>query len=331
MAQMQVTIVGAGIAGLASALALTKWMPNPPQITVIELRAVPSTMGGAIGLTPNALRALVALGVMEQIKEKAIGASIDRIELYDIYSASSLGTIDFSGPNGEGLGQPPLKGLRILRSDLLQSILSTVAKHGNITIEYGRTITGIKERSDKIELQFGDDSEMLSADFLVGADGIHSIVRKLHIEPMRIPEYTGIAAVCGFADVGTGTFARGWKDTALGQALRGSLLCSYYEPSRTKHFVAAVMETADVKSKEGWVAMGKEQDEIKHRVEERYLGGNVKMKGISDIVNNSHSWNLYPVYSLTPQGTWSSPRAILVGDAAHAVSARAVKPLLPID
>ena len=316
---MEIVIVGAGIAGTASALALSKWVPKVPQIKVIELRSSPSTIGGAIGLTPNALRALSALGVMNQIEQKQLGTSIDRIEMFDVYSAGSLGTIDFVGPDGQGVGQPPFKGLRILRSDLLDALLNTVKQHPNVTIEYGRTITRISEIDNKTTLDFADGSSSLSADLVIGADGIHSIVRKLHIEPERVPEYTGIAAVGGFANNPPDARLQ-WKDTALSQSLRGSLLCSYFEKSRTQQFIAAVMETDDVKSREGWIAMGKEQEDIKRRVKERYLGDNIKMTAVPPLVEASHSWNLYPVYTLAPKGKWSTARVILIGDAAHAVS-----------
>lgn len=316
---MEIIIVGAGIAGLASALALTKWMSSAPQIRVIELRSGPGTMGGAIGLTPNALRALSALGVMDYIEQKQLGASINCIELFDVYSAARLGNIEFAGPDGQGVGRPPFKGLRILRSELLEALIHNVKQHSNVTIEYGCNITHITESDSKVTLDFADRSESLSADLVVGADGIHSNVRKLHIEPNRIPEYTGIAAVGGFAQSESGARVQ-WKDTALSQSLRGSLLCSYFEKSRTQQFIAAVMETNDVKSKEGWVAMGKEQEDIKRRVAERYLGDNIKMSAIPPLVEASHSWNLYPVYALPPKGKWSTKRVILVGDAAHAVS-----------
>lgn len=317
---MKIIIVGAGVAGVATALALDKWMPNKHQINIIEIKSCPSTIGGAIGLTPNAVRALATLGAMRYIEQKQLGATIDRIELFDIYSATNLGNITFTSADGQGLGQPPFKGLRILRSDLMEALVHAAEQHSNISIEYGCVIDDITESDSAISIGFANGQSSSSADLLVGADGIHSIVRRLHIEPDRMPEYTGIAAVGGFTAIGPDTNGLPWKDTALSQALRGSLLCSHFEDSRTQHFIAAVMETPDVESKEGWIAMGKEHDDIKRRVEERYLGQNVKMAAISELVKASHSWNLYPIYSLSSSGKWSSSRAILVGDAAHAVS-----------
>ncbi|ETN45570.1 uncharacterized protein HMPREF1541_09402 [Cyphellophora europaea CBS 101466] len=315
---MKIIIVGAGLAGTASALALTKWMPSKPEITVVELRTKPLTMGGAIGLTPNALRALHALGVMEGIKERRLGADIDRIELFDVYSAARLGNINFCDAYGNGVGKPSFKGLRILRSDLLVALLATTKQHSNIKIRYGRTVNSITEDDDAVVIGFAEDQVQLTADLLIGADGIHSMVRKLHVEPDRAPKYTGIAAIGGFAVVSPDHPLQ-WEDTALSQSLRGSLLCSHYERTRTRQFIAAVMETEDVRSKEGWIAMGKEQEEIKRRVKERYLGANIKMHGIPPLIESSRDWNLYPVYALPPQGKWSTGRVILVGDAAHAM------------
>ena len=314
---MNVTIVGAGISGISCALALTKWMPETPNITILELRPHPSTMGGAIGLTPNAVRALYRLGVLDHINNQQFGAYIDSIQLFNVYSAAELGQISFSGSDGEGVGDPKFKGLRILRSDLLKALMQTVQSLNNVEIKFGCKITRIEETSDAVELGF-DDGSRSHCDFLVGADGIHSMVRNLLVEPGRVPEYTGIAGVSGFSTISPQATV-GWKDTALCQSTRGSLLCSSFEHTRTKQFLGAVMETEDVQSKEGWHAVGKEQEQLKQRIRNAYLGNGIKMRGVSALVEGSHDWSLWPVYSLPAGGRWHTQGAILIGDAAHAM------------
>lgn len=314
---MKITIVGAGIAGISSAIALTKWMPETPEITILEIRSKPSTIGGAIGLTPNAVRALYRLDVLKHIQEQQFGTSIDKIELFNVYSAASLGAISFSGPENHGVGDPPFKGLRILRSEVLDALIQTVNSLPNVTIKFSSTITQITESPNEITVHLADGSQHTSA-LLIGADGIHSVVRSLHVEPDRKPTYTGIAGVSGFSSVPDDTNLT-WKDTGLCQSTRGSLLCSYYEPSRTKQFLGAVMETADVKSKEGWYALGKEQEVLKERIERAYAGEGIGMEGVKELVGGSGEWSLWPVYMLPGGGRWCKGRAVLVGDAAHAV------------
>jgi salicylate hydroxylase len=314
---MRIFIVGAGIAGTSCAIALTKWMQAPPDITILEIRSKPQTIGGAIGLTPNAVRALHHLDVLKHIQERQLGNWVDSIQLFNLYTASSLGAISFTGPDGNGIGDPPFRGLRILRSELLDALIQTVKALPNVSIRFGSDITTVTEYAEGVTIGFANGSQVTS-DVVVGADGIHSIIRSLHVEPDRKPTYTGIAGISGFSQVPDHVHLR-WEDTGLCQSISGSLLCSYFEPSRTKQFLGAVMETEDMKSKEGWFAVGREQEVLKQRIKTAYLGSNVKMPGITKLVEASQGWSLWPVYMLPPKGKWSTKRTILVGDAAHAV------------
>ncbi len=310
---MKVTIVGAGIAGLSAALALTKWLPVKPEITILEIRAVPSTIGGAVGLTPNALRCLYHLGVLSRISAKSLGIKIDKIELFTIYTGAHLGEITFSGTQGDGVGNPPFKGLRINRSDLVQSLTECVRGLDNVKLEYGCKPTQIIEADEQVTVHL-DNGDTITADLILGCDGIHSFVRTSLVDPERRPLYTGIAAVFGFADLGEGAEVP-WKDTGLCQSQRGSLMTSYYEVTRKKQFVAAIMETKDVASREGWLARGSEQDEIRQNVKDRFGSGAIGF--LDPLIEATEHWSLYPVYKLAPKGDWCSRRTMLLGDAAH--------------
>ncbi|KAH0845443.1 putative salicylate hydroxylase [Fonsecaea pedrosoi] len=313
---MNVVIVGAGIAGLASSLALTKWLPETPHITVVEIRPQPSTIGGAVGLTPNALRCLHHLGVLPRVRAKSLGTGIDKIELFTIYTGAKLGEINFEGQNGGGVGQPAFKGLRILRADLVESLTDTAKALDNVKLVYGHNPVQIVETENEVTVQL-DDGSTLSADLLLGCDGIHSFVRTSLVDTERRQLYTGIAAVFGFAELEDGAKIP-WKDTGLCQSQRGSLMTTYYEPTRKKQFVAAITETADVASREGWLARGAEQERIKQDIKSRFGGGALKF--LDPIISATDHWTLYPVYQLAPRGNWCSKHTILLGDAAHAMS-----------
>ncbi|ETI26615.1 hypothetical protein G647_10376 [Cladophialophora carrionii CBS 160.54] len=312
---MKITVIGAGISGLSVALALTKWLPEKPDITIIELRPEPSTIGGAVGLTPNALRCLHHLGVLSRIHENSLGATIDKIELFTIHTGARLGEIGFTGAQGEGVGQPPFKGLRIMRADLVQSLTECVRNLNNVRFAYGRRPTQIIESDAQITVHT-DDGDTMTSDLLLGCDGIHSFVRTNLVDPERTPLYTGIAAVFGFAGLDDEAQVP-WKDTGLCQAKRGSLMTSYYEPQRKRQFVAAIMETEDVISKEGWLARGSEQDKIRQNVKGRF--GNSAIGFLNSLIDATDHWTLYPVFSLAPRGKWCTTRAMLLGDAAHAM------------
>lgn len=107
---MDILILGGGVAGLATALALTKFAPagQVPNIHLIEISPEPRTRGGAVNLTPNALRLLDHLGALQVIKENQWGETINVLEVFNIYSGK-IAESDFRGPEGRGIGNPPYK------------------------------------------------------------------------------------------------------------------------------------------------------------------------------------------------------------------------------
>lgn len=92
-------------------MALAKFSPAsaPPKIRVFEIRPRPGVIGGAVNLTPNALRLLDRLGVLPIMRQNDYGMEIDCIEIFSVYQPVQLGESSFRGPEGKGLGDPPYK------------------------------------------------------------------------------------------------------------------------------------------------------------------------------------------------------------------------------
>lgn len=116
---MDILILGGGVAGLTTALALTKFAPSGqvPNIRIFEIRPEPATMGGAVNLTPNALRLLDHLGALEIIRERKYGETINAVEVFDIYGGK-IAESSFRGPEGKGLGDPPYKVWILIESGM---------------------------------------------------------------------------------------------------------------------------------------------------------------------------------------------------------------------
>src|SRR5262249_26981638 len=143
-------ILGAGISGVASAIALLNHSPPLP-FTLYELRPVPSTIGGAIGLTPNALRYLDRLGVLSKLNEKGYGAVTEGIEIFTIHSGRRLGEIEFQNCTAEGdRDAKGYLGLRIMRMDLLHGMLDVLDEKmreaGVGKLVYGKKAVSLAER-----------------------------------------------------------------------------------------------------------------------------------------------------------------------------------------
>lgn len=112
---LEILVLGGGVAGLTTAMALAKFTPPGAKwnITVFEIRPEPGVIGGAVNLTPNALRLMDRLGVYEIMLEKNYGCPIDAIEVFNVYGKKQMGESSFAGPDGKGLGNPPYK-VRVL-------------------------------------------------------------------------------------------------------------------------------------------------------------------------------------------------------------------------
>lgn len=310
---LDIIILGGGIAGLTTALALTKYAPKDqvPRIRIFEIRPVPATIGGAVNLTPNALRLLDDLGALPIIRERDYGRTIDYLEVFDVYS-TRLATSDFSGPEGKGIGNPPYKALRITRGDALKGVLAAVEQHENISLTCGKRTTEIKETPENVTLTF-EDGDSATADLLMGCDGIHSVTRLKHVDPERKATYSGLCNAFGFAPIEP-DFPVHFECTAINFARRGMLLTSYHNSQKNSVYVGALMQLPELESRDGWKAAGADAQKIRGDIMERF--GDAKIPSIKPLIEKTEDFFLWPVFTLSKHGKWATDRVMLLGDAA---------------
>jgi 2-polyprenyl-6-methoxyphenol hydroxylase-like FAD-dependent oxidoreductase len=176
-------VIGGGVAGPVAALALRR---AGIEATVYE--AYPSTadgIGGSLALAPNGQAALHLVGAHDPVVDAAIPIS---------RSVMSFG--------GRRVELPALAGvppLRLIDRSRLHGVLHDVATEHGITIEHGRRLTGAEETPHGVTARFADGTTA-EADILVGADGIHSIVRTLIDPNAPGPGYTGALGFEAVAD-----------------------------------------------------------------------------------------------------------------------------------
>ncbi|KAK4579887.1 hypothetical protein LTR86_000088 [Recurvomyces mirabilis] len=313
---LKIIILGGGIAGLTTALALTKFAPKGqvPKIDIYEIRPEPAVIGGAVNLTPNALRMLDHLGAYPIMQERDYGKIIDYLEVFDVYSGK-LAESSFSGPDGKGIGNPPFKALRITRGDALKAVLAAVDAQENITMTCGKRTVKIDEQPDKVTIHF-EDGGSASGELLMGCDGIHSVTRLKHVEPERKASYSGVANAFGFAHVGP-DFPVHFECTAINFARRGMLLTSYHSSKMDSIYVGGLMQVEDVGSRDGWKSVGADAEKVRNQLLERF--GDSKIPCIVPLIEKAQDFFLWPVYTLSKHGKWSTDRVMLLGDAAHAM------------
>jgi 2-polyprenyl-6-methoxyphenol hydroxylase-like FAD-dependent oxidoreductase len=166
---VQILVVGAGIAGLASARALTR---AGHVVEVVERAAGPDRGGVGLYLPGNAVRALGRVGL-----DGLGGATIPAQRILD-HRGRLLHEIDlpsFWAPCGPCVG--------LLRADLHRALAD------GVEVSHGLEPTAIEPGPDAVAVRLSDGSRR-DVDLVVGADGIRSAVRRLLGDP-RPPHRVG--------------------------------------------------------------------------------------------------------------------------------------------
>jgi len=198
-----VLIVGGGLGGLTAALALSSLGIASH---VVERSPQFGEIGAGLQIAPNASRILHRLGALDEIRRTAVFPK--RLVMKDAVSGETVTAVDLGHAFIERYGQPYFV---THRGDLLDALLACCRRRAEIALEPGKSLTHLESRHDCVLATFADGSTY-ACKALIGADGLHSLVRD-HVagesEPVREPfvAYRGaipIAAIpehSGFDDV----------------------------------------------------------------------------------------------------------------------------------
>ena len=322
-----ILVVGAGIAGLASAIALSNELaPVVPglKITVYDGAPELTTSGGAISLTPVAQRYLDELGVLSELNQMGdhAGIEVDAIDLFSVRAGRRLGPLRFTDENGHGYGG--YKGRRVLRSALSEAMLTVARRLPNVSVHYDKKLVRGNTTAENVTLQF-EDGSTATGDLVLGCDGVHSATRTKIVDPGNRSEYTGISFIQSMADARNFTATMPFTQTAVHLARHSSLLTSYCDPKHEKLFVAAIVRVSEHLIEKYQAMSGTDLAAQKNmRMSMRYLVraqfGMSSLPYIREIIDRTEDWMLYPVYQVRQRGKWHTDRILLLGDAAHAVS-----------
>jgi 2-polyprenyl-6-methoxyphenol hydroxylase-like FAD-dependent oxidoreductase len=171
MTDMRVLIAGAGIGGLSAALALHA---QGIEAFVVDRARELAPLGVGVNLQPRAVAALDRFGMADEVARHAVAPRA--IEFHD-----ARGRLLFREPRGVdgGYRWPQLS---VHRGRLQGLLLDAVRDRlGPNAVRTGHGLTGFEESSDGVLAQTTNGP--LAADVLIGADGIHSVVRaQMHPE-----------------------------------------------------------------------------------------------------------------------------------------------------
>ncbi|KAK1753785.1 hypothetical protein QBC47DRAFT_430762 [Echria macrotheca] len=301
-------IIGAGLSGLCLALALHQ--QSLPCI-VYESRAAPLNIGGAVMLSPNALRVLDALGIYSTIKRQGYN-----FEILHFRTLAGELTETYEFGSEAKYGYP---GLRIYRHVLIDALLAAL-RDRRVPVEYGRKFSHvIAEADDGVTFAFTDGSTA-SADLLVGADGIHSTVRK-YLYPNLETRFLGMAGITAAVPTAQLKLPADFHiPVTFVSPEHGAFVIAPQEPDGSEVLIGRQKHLPKDLDRQGLAVLTADKDS--HIA---FLRQGID--AFPDIVRNAVSsiptdkMNVWPFYVVPRLERWASERRriVILGDAAHAI------------
>lgn len=287
---LRAVVVGGGLGGLAAAVALTQ---AGIDVQVHEQAQQLTEVGAGVSLAPNGLRMLERLGLSESV-ERA-GARYMRAQL--LLSDGQPATHEpdqFTRP-GRNVG--------IHRADLL-ALLAGQLPAG--AVQTGHRCRGFSQDAGAATVVFADETTA-TADVVIGADGIHSVLQGFVVAPEK-PVFSGVVAYRGLVpriDACRPDAFQMWVGESkhfLVFPVRAGQLLNYvgFVPS-------------DTSVRESWSARGDTAALAAHFAGWDPVIGQV-IAAISGPGGSGFQWGMYDRASLP---RWSIGRLTLLGDAAH--------------
>ncbi|KAK5061520.1 hypothetical protein LTR84_008064 [Exophiala bonariae] len=304
----EVAIIGAGLSGLTLALALHQ---QGIKATVYESRASPLNIGGAVMLSPNALKVLDALDLYQQVQSR--GYNFESLEFLKS-GGELIETYEFGSNAKYGY-----QANRIYRHELIDSILSDVLAKG-ISVVFNRKYLRVVEETNDHVIWESTDGQKSEAMLLIGADGIHSSVRK-HIYPEIEPKFTGMAGITAAVPATQVVYPGGKIDKPLTfiSKDKGAFVIAPQKADASEMFFGK-QRPIEEQTREGWEKFFADKESlVKFLQTDAEVFGEVAISATKSIPHDKI--NVWPFYVIPPLQTWASDkrRVLILGDAAHAI------------
>lgn len=302
-----VAIIGAGLSGLTLALALHQ---QSIRCTLYEARSAPLDIGGAVMLSPNALRILDSLNVYENVRTQ--GHEFNDLH-FRTEADKPLDSYEFGSAQKYGYS-----ALRIYRNALIRE-LSIRVQDAGVPIIYNKKFSAVTEETPSRVTWSFDDGTTETATVLVGADGIHSKVRK-YLYPDLEPMFTKAMGVSAAVPTRQLNLPEGYNlPTTIMNKTHGAFVIAQQKADGSEVFIGRQKRAPEL-DRDGWNALLNDKAWcIEYLRKDISAFPAVARNAVSEI--KTETINLWPFYVVPKLESWSSSlaRVVILGDAAHAI------------
>ncbi|WP_436916122.1 FAD-dependent urate hydroxylase HpxO [Acinetobacter gandensis] len=291
---MEITIIGAGMAGLTTGIALKKF---GHQVTIYEQAEQILPVGAAISLWSNGVKCLNYLGLTEQVEK--LGGKMDNLAYIDGLTGDVMTQFSLY-PLIEEVGQRPYP---VSRAELQNMLMD---EFGREDIHLAKKMISFVEEGERVKIQFADGGK-IESDLLVGADGTHSITRAYVLGEQVERRYAGYVNWNGLVDVSDDYAAADQWTTFVCEGKRVSLM-----PVANNRFYFFF----DVP-----LPVGLENDRSQYKAlfKQYFKGWCEPVQKLIDAVDVQKT-NRVEIHDIEPFADFYKGRVVIVGDAAHSTT-----------
>jgi salicylate hydroxylase len=292
----RVAIIGGGIGGLTAANALLR---AGVEVSVYEAAGELREIGAGVALHANAMRVLRFIGVEDAVRKVA-----GRTE-YAVTRDGITGRIISKTSRARQVELQGIEPATVHRADLLD-VLAAALPEGIASL--GKRCVSVESGGSSAAARFADGTSA-EADVIIGADGIHSVVRTALFGP-DAPRFTGkicYRSVIPTAAVRGGVLSDVAADNGQWLGPHGTIVLY---PLRGEELINVVAHyDDDTYRHESWVTECERAEVL-----ERYAGWH---ESLLRLFEAGETWYKWALYDRDPIPAWTSRRVSLLGDAAH--------------
>lgn len=294
-ARLPILIVGGGIGGLTAALALSRM---GQAAHVIEKAVEFAEIGAGLQLAPNATAVLDRLGVLGEIRKHAVHPS--RLVWMDAIGGAPITSVDLGAPFLRRYGHPYIV---MHRADLLAVLLEACRAETRITLEPRSELAEVRDDGALARARLAS-GEVYESDLLIGADGLHSTVRRLIADDAPIAD--GYVAYRGTLPVAELSQHAGLDNVVMWVGPHMHFVQYPVRRGDLYNQVAVFRSPRYRPNSEDWGTA----DEL----DAHYAQACATVRGAAALMARDRHWVML---DRKPIGRWTRNHIALLGDAAH--------------